>query len=582
MGKKIHILDENLRNKIAAGEVIERPASVVKELIENSIDAGATSIVVKITEGGKKLIEIVDDGEGMTKDDAVLSFERYATSKIEDISDLKSLTTFGFRGEALSSIAAVSLLEIITKTEDQDVGIKIGIKAGNIEEINEIGCNTGTTIFVKNLFFNLPARRKYLKSTETELNHIIDVISKYALIFPSISFNLFHNNKNILFSPKSSEKITNLSYLENIAYIYGKEIAKEMIPIKFENEFQIYGFISKPTISKINRDYQAIYVNNRTIRSNLVSRAVEDAYGNLIPKKRHPIVILSILINPEQIDVNIHPTKKEIRFLNEDLIYQSVYDVISQKLQKSKIIPVEKTPKPKKRKLAESKSYFSKAKTLDSLIQSDQVLEKTKARTIITSKKTDFPSMYLIGQFHNTYIATQDDENLYLIDQHAAAERVQYEKIVKNFGKFTKSQILLKPITFDVPQKEAIFLQNSKNLETLTSFGFDIKHFGGNTFIIRSVPVVFGKILNQKVITEFLDDLNIGKDEFHSQIQDLIFKSMACHSSIRAGQALSQKRIEQLINNLKNCDDPFSCPHGRPTIISFNKPFLEKKFKRRN
>ncbi len=581
MGTKIHVLDENLRNKIAAGEVIERPASVVKELIENSIDAGALSIIVKINEGGKKLIEVTDDGEGMSRDDAVLSVERYATSKIEAISDLKSLKTFGFRGEALSSIAAVSLLEIITKTKDKDVGIKIIIKAGTIEEKSEIGCNKGTSISVRDLFFNLPARRKYLKSTETELNRITDVISKYALIFPSISFNLFHNNKNILFSPKSSEKITNLSYLENIAYIYGKEIAKEMIPIKFENEIQIYGFISKPTISKVNRDYQAIFVNNRNIRSNLISRALEDAYGNLIPKKRHPIVILSILINPEKIDVNIHPTKKEIRFLNEDLIYQSVYDVISQKLQKSKIIPVLKTPKVRKKKLAESKSYFPKAKTLDSLVQSNQIIDKTKPRTFIPSKKTHFPSMYLIGQFHNTYIATQDDENLYLIDQHAAAERIQYEKIVKNAGKFTKSQLLLNPITFDIPQKETIFLQNSQNLEKLANFGFDIKHFGGNTFIIRSVPVVFGKILNQKVITEFLDELNIGKEEFHSHIQDLMFKTMACHSSIRAGQDLSQKRIEQLINNLKNCDDPFSCPHGRPTIISFSKSFLEKKFKRR-
>lgn len=349
--QKIQILDESIRNKIAAGEVIERPASVVKELIENSIDADAKSIVAKITDGGKSLIEIQDNGEGMTKEDAILSIERYATSKIKDMNDLKSLKTFGFRGEALASIAAVSILEIITKTAESDIGTKVAVKAGKIEKISEIGCNIGTKISVKNLFFNLPARSKYLKSTEVELNHIMDIISKYALIFPSISFKLIHNGKDLLFSPERSQNITDLSYLENIAYIYGKDIAKEMIPIKHQNDIQIYGFIAKPTISKNNRDYQAIYVNNRYIKSNLINRAIEDAYGSLIPKNRYPIVIISIIINPEQIDVNIHPTKKEIRFMNEDQIYQIIYDTLSQKLQKSKIIPITEISKPKKKEI---------------------------------------------------------------------------------------------------------------------------------------------------------------------------------------------------------------------------------------
>ncbi|MHA1299723.1 MAG: DNA mismatch repair endonuclease MutL [Candidatus Helarchaeota archaeon] len=578
---KVRVLDENLRNKIAAGEVIERPVSVVKELIENSIDAGATSISVRLLEGGKKLIEIIDDGEGMTYQDAILSVERYATSKISDISDLKSLRTFGFRGEALSSIAAVSILEIITKTVDSDTGIKIIIKAGKIEETSEIGCNKGTSISVKNLFFNLPARRKYLKSIDTELGHIIDIVSKYALIFPNISFKLTHNNKDILFSPKSSQNITKLSYLENISYIYGRDIAKEMIPIEFVNEIEIHGFIGKPSIYKTTRDYQAIYVNNRYIKSNLISRAIEDAYGSLIPKKRFPIVIISIFINPELIDVNIHPTKREIRFLNENIVYQKVFSVISEKLQKSKIIPVQETPKIKKKKIVKPKLYFTKEKTLDSILQPDNLQRITQPQKILISKKEDFPLMYLIGQFHNTYIITQNENNLFLIDQHAAAERIQYEKILKKYNKLAKSQNLLNPITYDVSQKEALFLQKSKNLEILTKFGFDIKHFGGNTFIIRSVPVVFGKILNEKVILEFLNDLNVGKEDFKSDIRDLIFKTMACHSSIRAGQILTLKKMEQLIKELKKCNDPFSCPHGRPTIISFNMNFLEKKFKRR-
>ncbi|MHA1378458.1 MAG: DNA mismatch repair endonuclease MutL [Candidatus Helarchaeota archaeon] len=580
--RKIHVLDETLRNKIAAGEVIERPASVVKELIENSIDAGATSISIKLLEGGKKLIEIVDDGEGMSYEDAILSIERYATSKIYNISDLKSLKTFGFRGEALSSIAAVSLLEIITRTASVDIGIKIVIKDGKIEEKSEIACNKGTTISVKNLFYNLPARRKYLKSVATELSHIMDIVSKYSLIFPSISFKLIHNDKNLLFSPKSSQKITQLSYLENISYIYGKNIAKEMMAIELVNEIEIHGFIGKPSISKTNRDYEAFYVNNRYIKSNLISKAVEDAYGSLIPKNRYPIVIISIIINPELIDVNIHPTKREIRFLNDILIYQKIFDLISQKLQKSKIIHVKETPRISGKKHEKSKSYFPKTRTLDSIIQEKSKIEKLKPKKVIISEKENFPSMYLIGQFHNTYIITQNDENLFIIDQHAAAERIEYEKILKKFEKFTKSQILLNPITFEIPQKEALFLQKSKNLEFLSTYGFNIKYFGGNSFIIRRVPVIFGKVLNEKVIIEFLDDLNIGKKDFKSESQDLIFKTMACHSSIRAGQPLSEKKIETLINDLRKCDEPFSCPHGRPTIISFSKIFLEKKFKRRN
>ncbi|MHC1591630.1 MAG: DNA mismatch repair endonuclease MutL [Candidatus Helarchaeales archaeon] len=588
-GQKIKLLDKKVINKIAAGEVIENPASVVKELVENSIDAGATSIKVTIRNGGKDFIQVSDDGEGMSREDALLSIQRHATSKLRDIEDLQALRTLGFRGEALSSIAAVSRMQMETNTDPNETGTLIKIEGGKVLEVTDGTGPKGTVIEVRDLFFNVPVRRKYMKSREKEAARIIDVIMNYALIHPEISFKLIHDSKEVLFTPKSPGSMESLTYLETITYVLGKSIAREMVPIKGHSaRFTMAGYISKPSMSRKGPTLQFFFVNGRSIKSKLLSSTIKEAYGNLLFPKEHPIVILSFEFDPARIDVNIHPTKKEIRFLDEDTIRRELKEIIQEKLMSMNVIPVleEKIPQKTTSSSSTDAVKIQKSKKLNSLI-----LGKSEAQKI-AGRKSDveigssegierLPPLYFVGQFHDTYLLMQDETDLYIIDQHAAAERINYEKLLEKLkSRPLQVQQLISPVTFDLSPKEAKLLKNGDVLEKLKQYGFHISHFGGNTFLIHSVPVVFGSHLDERVILEFIHELEIGKKDFHSTLQDDVIKLLACHSSIRAGEPLSEEKALKLVNDLRKCNNPYSCPHGRPTLIRFSLKFLEKKFKR--
>lgn len=587
-GKKIQLLDDKVINKIAAGEVIENPGSVVKELVENSIDAGARSIRIEIRNGGKDYIKIADDGNGMNRADALICFQRHATSKLQTIEDLQTLQTLGFRGEALSSIAAVSRLTINTNKLADKIGTGLIIEGGVLKETQDISGFQGTTVEVRNLFFNVPVRRKYLKSRAVEFARIMDVVTKYALIHPEISFKLLHDSVEKLFSPHSSGSIENLQYLETITYILGKSVAKEMVPIEASTpQFDLNGYVSKPAISRKSTAFQFLFVNNRNIKSKLISNAIREAYGNLLFPKDHPFAILSFKIDPSSIDVNIHPTKKEIRFLDEEAVHDGIREAIREKLMKMKIIPIIKEDsRPMGRSSRGVSSHIKrvpKSRKLSAVLE-DSSTHRVREKVPSEVSETDLrklPKMYFVGQFQDTYLLMQDESNLYLIDQHAAAERITYEKLLRKIkARPLPTQKLIAPMTLELSPRESSLLQSVELLERLKKFGFDISHFGGNTFLVRSVPNVFGKNLDEKVILEFFDKLEPGKKDFKSDIQDDVLKLLACHSSIRAGEPLSESRALKLISELRKCDNPYNCPHGRPTIINFSVGFLEKKFKR--
>ena len=579
-------LTEDLINKIAAGEVIERPASIVKELIENSIDAGADSISISVKDGGKKEIIIEDNGKGIPNDQVELAFQRHSTSKIKSLEDLTKINTLGFRGEALSSIVAVSRLEVETKTSDADVGIHLKFEGGKLINKKEIAMNQGTRIKVSDLFFNTPARKKFMKSTETEFSHIVDLIENYALIFPEIFFSLKHNSKEVLVSPKSLSHFDDLTFLENISYILGKDIAKEMIQVKniLNDSIKLTAFIGKPSIYRKNPDRISVFVNKRYIKSPIVTKAVRNAYKNLLLSGYYPIALISLEIDPTQIDVNVHPTKREIRFPDEDALFQFISESIRKKLEEINIIRVVEDKRVKKiarqpqKEITHSvlsgslEDWITESSDIASLTAQE---ESSDRKTLETSK---IPKMKYIGQIFNIYLIFQGKKAMFLIDQHAAAERIQYERIINHYKKAKiKTQTLLSPITFELPPKETQLLLESDNIEKIAKFGFDLTHFGGNTFVVKKVPIMLKKIKDEKSIIEFLEDLDLGK----TFLDDRMFKTMACHSSLRGGEPVTAARAQKLLEDLRKCKNSFSCCHGRPTIISIDEKFLEKKFQRK-
>ena len=592
MLKKIIKLDDELIDKIAAGEVVERPASIVKELIENSIDAGADEIRIQVKEGGKKEIIIDDNGSGIPKDDIELAFERHSTSKLKSLDDLTNILTLGFRGEALSSISAVSRLEIESKTPEAELGIKLKIEGGKIVEKKEIARNQGTRIKISDIFFNTPARRKFMKSKETEFSHILDLIENYALIYPEIYFSLNHNSKEVLVSPKSTSSMDELMYLENISYILGKNIAKEMIQVKNSDEgIKLTAFIGKPAIYRKNSDRISVFVNKRSIKSALVIKAVRNAYKGLLLHNYYPIALISLEIDPTKIDVNVHPQKREIRFSNEELLFQFISESIRNKLEEINIVRVVETKKiktprsPPKIKKPERSAPQISSRTLESLIETtpDKIQKKIETpQDDEVEGEEKIPKMRYLGQIFNIYLLFEGKKDLYIVDQHAAAERIQYERLLKHSKKAKiKTQVLLSPITFDLPAKETEFLLNSDNLKKLEKFGFEISHFGGNTWKVSKYPVLMGKIQDEKALIEFFEELDLGKSMLDIESTDKVIKLMACHSSLRGGEAITAARAEKLLADLRKCKNSFACCHGRPTIIKIDETFLEKKFQRR-
>ncbi|PIO04831.1 DNA mismatch repair protein MutL [Candidatus Woesearchaeota archaeon CG08_land_8_20_14_0_20_43_7] len=592
---KIHLLDEGLINKIAAGEVIERPASVIKEFIENSIDAGSKKIAIDLREGGVSYIKISDDGEGMTPKDAKLCFERHATSKIKDTDDLFSIKTLGFRGEALASVAAVAKMMIQTRQEDETEGTRVIIEGGKLIGSEPIGCPKGTTIEVENLFYNTPARKKYLKSFSTELASIMDIVTRYAIINPQIHFSVNHNGKKTFSSPSCDMH-------SNLVNIFGLDTAGQMIIVEHsEDGISIKGYISRPPATRSDRSNQSIFINKRYVKNKVITDAVYDAYHTLLTVNRHPFVVLDIKIDPEKIDVNVHPTKIHIRVQSEDRLRKAVFDAIRNSLINSGLIvdlqesSFQDSAFPSIRQAKLDGSLSGRGSTSEyrptshrkyPVMTGSQTMLEGSEPLIAREKpieptKLDLPRFNVLGQVHRTYIIAEVEEGFYIIDQHVAHERILYERFmesVKN-GK-VRSQELISPARLELSQKDSLILKD--NIDVFVNLGFDIEEFGDNSFVIRRSPIIQDKQLQKEDIMDILDDLlkDLSESISIDKKREKMLITMACRAAIKAGKILTEKEVHDLIADLMKTDNPFTCPHGRPVIIKMSLYELEKLFKR--
>jgi DNA mismatch repair protein MutL len=604
--KPIRKLPEIIANKIAAGEVIERPVSVVKELLENSIDAESTRIRIDIEKGGTELIRLSDNGFGMHKKNALLALERHATSKIENDEDLFSIKTLGFRGEALPSIAAISKMTMVTRPKSSELATEIQVEGGNVISVNDAGAPQGTYISVNDLFFNTPARKKYLKSIRTETAHIIDYIAMVAVGLPHIHFKLFHNGKAI----KNWSQVKDLS--NRIADVMGDDLYQKLYPVQYKNDHvSISGYVASPETTRKSLS-TVIFVNGRAVKDRLINHAIFEGYRGRILKGQHPVAVLFLEIPFEDVDVNVHPAKHNVRFVHQGSIHQAVVKAIQNGLTQTRhtpwqshpekyvsppISPVNEndhpnpinddspqsfiTPTPKADKVNEYQAppLFPNKKLINDhqspLCESEQHMFHNPI-----VEKIIYSNCRIIGQFHKTYIICENNDSLYMIDQHAAHERIVYERFKKAlFSRNLPVQRLLIPETIELTyQQSSVF---SEIIPELKKIGIDIEHFGGNTFVIQSVPdILTGKDINSLFVdmAQSLPDIK-NTAPIEQAIEDCLML-MACHSAIRSGQLLSEKEIQELLKELDLCENPSQCPHGRPTCIQWNVSNIEKKFKR--
>ena len=578
----IKILDEILANKIAAGEVVERCSSVVKELVENSIDAGSTEIKVELLESGVKEIKVIDNGKGMDEVDAVACFSRHATSKIYRESDLYRIGTLGFRGEALASIASVAKVTLITSTGG--IGTLVEIHGGKIINVAKGDSRKGTIISVDELFYNTPARLKHLKSLYAELSNIIDYMNKLALSHPNIRFSLYNDNK-LIFGTDGSNNL-----LKTIKDVYGIEIAKKMVEINASNDdYEISGFISLPEVNKSSRNSIVTIVNGRIVKNVELNRWINEGYHSLKPDNRYPVVVLNIKVDTSIVDVNIHPTKMDIKFGKQEELNELVYETIKNKLKEKTLIPhidikkevikSEEVPKYETLTLdfntiSESSNEYNKEETIipinDDLINLE-VHEDVKER---------LPILYPVGLVHGTYIIAQNDSGMYLIDQHAAKERINYEIVKKKLFDGKKETIpLLLPVTIEYTTNEYLVLK--ENFELIESLGFKIEEFGINSVIVKEHPIWLPTYNFQENIQKIFEMILEKEKNFNiKRFYDNLSATVACKMSIKANTNITLEEMERLINDLRECDNPFNCPHGRPTVIYYSKSDLEKMFKR--
>lgn len=598
----IQILDQNTINQIAAGEVIERPASVVKELLENAIDAKATAITVEIKEGGISFIRITDNGCGIAKEEIPLAFLRHSTSKIRSVEDLMTATSLGFRGEALSSIAAVSQVELITKVSSSLNGCRYCIEGGTEKIFEEIGCPEGTTFLVRNLFYNTPARRKFLKSAQTEAGYISDIVEKIALSHPEISIRFIHNNQNKLHTSGNCN-------LKDIVYrIYGRDIATNLLSVQASMEsISVYGFIGKPLISRGNRAYENYYINGRYIRSSMISKVIEDAYQSFLMQHKYPFTVLHIQIDSNLLDINVHPTKMDLRIKDaENLIpflYHTLYNILSSKelipevsLEEKKLEPAfersKEYEKVKKReeRLAEP---FEKNRIAKEQQIKEQALYQINQKPFIEQAEQIelFNGQFLaeeakeqhriIGQVFETYWLVEYQNKLFIIDQHAAHEKVLYEKMMTRLQtQQLISQMLNPPMILTLSiREEELFIRFQSYFEKI---GFVIEHFGGKEYAIRAVPDSLLGIAQKELFLELLDNLaeEVQTQTITSSILNEKIASMSCKAAVKGNHTLSKLEVKALIEELMKLENPYHCPHGRPTIVVMSKYEMEKKFKR--
>ncbi|MFR2735844.1 MAG: DNA mismatch repair endonuclease MutL [Blautia producta] len=627
--RKIAVLDQNTIDKIAAGEVVERPASVVKELVENAVDAGSTAITVEIKDGGISFIRVTDNGGGIPKEQVPLAFLRHATSKIERVEDLLQISSLGFRGEALSSISAVSQMEVITKTQEALTGVRYIIEGGQEKALEEIGAPCGTTMLVRNLFYNTPARGKFLKTAMTEAGYVSSYMEQLALSHQDISFKYMVNGQTRLHTSGNSN-------LKDVIYgIYGRDITRELVPIQFEAPgIEISGFIGKPVIARGNRNFENYYINGRYVKSKLLMKAIEEAYKPYMMQHKYPFVCLHYTIDGEAIDVNVHPTKMEVRFQNQSAVYNATYDAIQEVLAGKELIPeveLEKkekdlkkqkitAPEPfetvyKQQSVKQSASYVkeelpayvpkpvglrpAKPGVQGEIKEPGTMRQESRTQEIKHHEQTvskEIPRQMelfedvllspkarlrhrIIGQLFDTYWLVEYDDKFYIIDQHAAHEKVLYEKLVKEYAnKEVLSQMISPAQVISLNLQEDALMK--ANMDVFREFGFEISEFGGREYSIHAVPAdLYGSSV-QEFFVEILDSL---ENEHTKQPLELItgkLATAACKAAVKGNNTLSLKEADQLIEQLLGLDNPYHCPHGRPTIVSMTKYELEKKFKR--
>ena len=656
---KIQLLDQKTIDNIAAGEVIERPASVVKELVENAVDANANAITVEIKDGGMTLIRVTDNGIGIPKDQVKTAFLRHATSKIRSVEDLLSVSSLGFRGEALSSISAVAQVELVTKTAESFSGVSYKIYGGEEEAFDDIGAPDGTTFLVKNLFYNTPARRKFLKSATTEAGYVEQMMVHIALSHPEISFKFIHNNKNKIYT-SGNGKVKDIIY-----HIYGRDVAGALIPVQAQSEdVKVTGFVAKPYVSRGNRNYESYFINGRYIKSSIIYKAIEEGYRTFTMKHRYPFVCLDFKINQELLDVNVHPTKMEIRFRNGREIYELVVDTVKEALLQKDLVQdvLRETPKKKEQpktkevkkpepfevnrrkeetqKMDQTMKDFAKMRQSQTNQQGQGVQqiekssiaansighrakpegmkqERLKSESSQTAKKPTYaglnyntqkkefpqyktdelssnqmtlredpvfsvqarPDRKILGQLFKTYWLIEYEDQLFIMDQHAAHEKVNYERLMKNFKeKEIYSQRLEPPMVVTVSMMEAEALETYK--DAFAGLGFTIESFGGNEYCIREVPANLYGIGERDLFMELLDAVSQENGTMDTEVIASKIATMACKMSIKGNQRVSLMEVEHLLDELMKLENPYQCPHGRPTIIKMSKYEIDKKFKR--
>lgn len=607
---KIRILPDILSNKIAAGEVVERPGSVVKELVENALDAQSTQVLVEIENGGRSLIQISDNGSGMSHDDALLAIERFATSKIYSDQDLFNISTLGFRGEAIPSIASVSRFTLVTRDNLSESGISIKIDGGKIIKVSETGAPVGTMVSVRQLFFNTPARRKFLKTTGTEMGYIADTVCSMAMAHPDVQFRLIHNGKEV----KRFQSVSDP--LERISQVIGDTVKKDLYSLSFSNDLvSISGAIVSPRVNRSSARSIFIYVNGRYIRDRMIQHAIFQGYGQRLMKGQFPIAVLFLKVPTQTVDVNVHPTKHEVRFSEQKKIHDSVQWAVGETLKKwenSIQWPVHGDLSPDPVGILESSDIFDqpieqrsieeifpgpsvRPETLENTGRTVSVTESlpvSHVRKINTTQsepvqkqqvlwlKRPFADLKIIGQCHHTYILLEYDRGLILLDQHAAHERILYESLKKRSSEIKKgSQQLLVPETFDLGFAESDIME--KIIPSFEEIGLYIEPFGGNTFVVKALPALLEGKEIQPLIREIIEKiLETGVSQDLGSTMDTTYKLMACHGAVRAGQKLSEPQIKGLLQQLDECEIPSNCPHGRPTWIRWDLNFLEKSFHR--
>jgi len=628
---KIVILDEKTANQIAAGEVIERPASVVKEMVENSIDAGATQITVEIRNGGISYIRVTDNGSGMERDDMELAFERHATSKLRRIEDLDKLSTLGFRGEALASIASVSQLEVTSKTQDALTGTTLKMEGGRIVSVDQAGSPKGTTFIVRNLFYNTPARYKFLKKDSTEAGYVYDIIQRLALANPGISFKFIQNNQTQLHTPGNHD------LLSVIYSIFGKDVAKSVLPVSYKNEgYLLEGYIGKPEIARGNRNNQSVFLNGRYIKCKVITKALEDAYKTMLMQNKFPFCVLNLECPTESYDVNVHPQKLEVRFSDENAVYSTVYHGVKSALLREsgirefepktdkaeekpdipinipqmkpavnkKIMPDAIAAVPEQHTLFDipekvirietqnrplpdetEEKYVNKPQCIEQnkIVEETRTAEETEtfaknSRVTENASVKELLDATIIGQVFDTYILLQSGNNLYIIDQHAAHERIRFETLKQRRAKNENfSQVLMEPLIIKLTAAEYDFVMEKQS--AFQSVGFEIEAFGLNTVIIRSIPDFYESGFNAGDFHEILDRwIQTGSDQ--SDISDEALYLISCKGALKANRALSKDEIRGLIESLCTLENPYTCVHGRPVILTMEKKEFEKRFKR--